>query len=475
MSAFYRQRVLAAIALLSLGACSGSPEILLISDRPWVAAGGFDFVRITATAMMGDDPVGAGTKVSFSTTAGSFDQNSELTDTEIATNAAGEALVKLYSSKGTGEATVTASFYDDASGLEATTSLSIRFDPPLAVDGSFRITCDAVNIGALREPVPDIKVTCQISAQSRRGATIPSTALSPEFYTEAGTMTPKTDTYSGEKVFIYSPKGGASTPRDVGPNKMLNEPSYPDGNGRERNPRDGLATIIAVIRGEEAFTDANGNNRHDPGEPFIDAAEPFVDVDDDDQWDPDEKYVDNNNNGKWDLANGKWDNNAKIMAIYKILWTGKLDNAEMTSRIGRLSSVVPDGGKLELAAFVLDANMNPVAAFQKNQDYIEWSLSSGSSDASSNDPTSPPMSNALGFSFDKAALTERKRWMIVSNSFTPAPYKFTVEDGYPGDRSPPSSFTLSAQVYITPGPAGEDYFLPQVTEKIGDQVQGMCD
>ncbi|MCA9670023.1 MAG: hypothetical protein KC503_30720 [Myxococcales bacterium] len=468
----------AALALAVLPAC-GDTSISIGADKTNITAGGIDFATITARAVLSGDPVPQGTTINFTTTEGSFAANESLTSTSAAADGSGTAKVRLYSSDKQVTATVTADFYDTTSGLSASASVSITFGPPtgnqLPVDGTFRMTCDAVNIGALREPVPDINVTCELNAQTRNGTSIPAVALNPEFRTEAGQITPSSDTSSGKLVFIYSPKGGSSAPDDVDPDNSVGEPSYADSNGRTRNPRDGLVTIIAVVDGEEAFSDTNGNGKYDVGEPFEDAAEPFVDANDNDQWDVGEPFIDANGDGKWDPANGQWDARTKIMAVYKILWTGPLHSSAQTSRIDRLSSSIPDGGKLELKAYALDINMNPVAAFQTNQDYLEWTLTSGG-DALSNDPTSPPATNALGFSFDKSASNERKRWLIVSNTFKPTPFTFTVEDGFPGDGQPaPTSFTVSLSMYASPGPGGDGYFLPQVTESFDDRVQGTCD
>src|SRR5205085_9714756 len=40
------------------------------------------------------------------------------------------------------------------------------------------------------------------------------------------------------------------------------------------NPRDQLVTIIAMVRGEEAFVDANLNGQYDSGELFVDEGDP---------------------------------------------------------------------------------------------------------------------------------------------------------------------------------------------------------
>lgn len=469
---------LAAVALCALLTACGSNGIELSIDRSEISAGGIDAAKITAHVRQAGDPA-KNVKISFETTAGSFSDGSTLQQSkDVGTDAEGVATIKLYSAASPGSATVTATYYDDVSGITSTASIQVKFTQAAGdkrpVDGTFRLTCDAVNIGGLREPIPDVQVACRITAQTRGGQAIPSTALVPRFLTEAGSFTRGKDAYTGKQVYYYSPKGGASSPLDVSPESSLNEPSYRDANGRQRNPRDGLVTLIAIVDGEESFTDLDGNGKHDRAEPFVDSAEPFVDADDDDKWDRGEKYLDVNGNGRWDAANGHWDAKTKIMAIYKIVWSGKLDNSSKTSRIARSTSDIAAGGKLELKAYLLDANLNPIAAFQKNTDYLEWTLTSGG-DAVSNDETQVTLSNERGLSFDKSANTERKRWKILSNSFSPRVFRFTVQDGYPKDTSPATSFTVAAKAYVTPGPTSESGYATQLTETLTDKVQGTCE
>ena len=469
------------LAVCGLGACSGPTEIQLSADRTTISAGGIDHAVITAKVTLMGDPVAQGTTVTFATTGGSFSASAALTSDDKSADASGVAKIKLYSAKDQGDATVSVSFYDATTGLDASSSITITFGAAsgamMPVAGKFRMTCDAVNIGALRTPVPDIKVTCTLTATSRKGTTIPATALKPTFLSEAGSMTAKDDAYTGKRIYIHSPKGGASAPKDVDPAQNLGEPNYFDKNGKKRNPRDGLVTLVAVVDGEESFTDNNGNGKWDAGEPFVDVAEPFVDKDDDDKWSSDETYLDANGNGKWDKANAKWDAKTKVMAIYKILWTGALDNADKTSRLvtntGQTS--ISDGGKLEIIAYALDVNMNPVAAFGANSDQLEWTLNQGNSYAQRQGSDSPAMKNLYGFSFDTTSTTERKRWLIVSNSFAPPKYSTTVVDGYPGDTDAAATYSMSAKVFVTAGPKESGYFTAQVTEAITKKVEGTCD
>lgn len=470
---------LALVATVALGAC-GDTTLSLTADRTEISAGSNEFATLTAKVVRNGDP-GANLKVTFTTSAGSFEANSaagsEVQSKEGATDSSGVTTIKLYPPDAPGQATVTATYYDDDAGTTAESTLAINFTEAKGgnkpVDGTFRITCDAVNIGAFREPVPDIRVTCNVTAQSRTGDLIEAAAMGLDFRTEAGSISPADDG-NGKTIFIYSPQGGTSAPKDVPPDGSLGEPVRNDNNGLERNPRDGLVTIIAIVSGEEAFTDTNGNGKYDDGEPFVDAAEPFVDANDNDKWDSDEVFIDTNGNGLWDPGNGTWDGNTKIMAIYKILWTGALHSSPETSRISTLSPNIFDSGKAEMKAYLLDANMNPVAAFPDNSDQMQWTLAS-SGDAISNDLTYVSLSNAYGLSFDKAANSERKRWKILPNSFTPPTFSFTVEDGYPKDTEPATNYSVSVQASLTPGPSGDGSFLLQLPESITEKVEGTCD
>lgn len=89
------------------------------------------------------------------------------------------------------------------------------------------------------------------------------------------------------------------------------------------NPRDGWATILATVQGEEGFEDINGNGIYDAGEQFTDTGEPFIDKNDDGCWnsgttkncngvvsastEPFEEFVDVNGNGLYNEPNGVWD------------------------------------------------------------------------------------------------------------------------------------------------------------------------
>lgn len=110
-------------------------------------------------------------------------------------------------------------------------------------------------------------------------------------------------------------------------------------------PRDGLCSVIAVIDGEEEFTDSNGNGFYDVGEPFTDSNDDiFMDMNDDPVHDPgfEDLVVDKNGSGTFDGENGLWDSNKRISSKHHILYTG-----QPTVTIGQKSVPAgPDGNEI---------------------------------------------------------------------------------------------------------------------------------
>ncbi|MCA9601734.1 MAG: hypothetical protein KC417_06915 [Myxococcales bacterium] len=142
-----------------------------------------------------------------------------------------------------------------------------------------------------------------------------------------------------------------------------NEPRYADG-FTTHNPRDGLVSIVAYLRGEEFYDDSNSNGTRDEGERFYDMGEAFVDSNDNNVWDVGEIFIDDAPaNGVWDPPNGVWDANTTIWAETKIL---------VTSRAARVSfgpsesipsecdqgSALPKGQNAIFNAYFGDVNLN---------------------------------------------------------------------------------------------------------------------
>jgi hypothetical protein len=133
----------------------------------------------------------------------------------------------------------------------------------------------------------------------------------------------------------------------------------------QRNPRDGLVSIIAATTGEEEFTDQNANGLYDFGEPYIDLGEPFVDVNDNGVHEPDEQFLDANNNFSYDGPNGVWDSDTLIWTEARMLWTGHVATGECGamwnfSGFCPRSAYIIKGESAEFEWEVKDINLNPI-------------------------------------------------------------------------------------------------------------------
>ena len=236
--------------------------------------------------------------------------------------------------------------------------------------GRIALECEAHGVRAFdasRTLIPGVKLRCTAHAADRTGA--PVDGANVVFLTEAGRVTSSGVTAVGvvdgvletstplpkdtdPEVFSWTPvtdvlhTGELLVPTWMVPDRWsenppatsasgqlaftLREPRRPDpirfkpdGSGRYRNnPRDNLVTLIAVLDGEEGFTDSNGNGTFDVGESFIDLTEPFVDSNDNGTWDADEQFIDVNGNRQWDGRNGAWDAHTKLWVMERVLWTG---------------------------------------------------------------------------------------------------------------------------------------------------------
>ncbi|WP_432821920.1 hypothetical protein [Trichloromonas sp.] len=137
-------------------------------------------------------------------------------------------------------------------------------------------------------------------------------------------------------------------------------------------PRDGLCTIVAVVDGEEEFTDANANGRYDLGEAFDDTYDDIHLDKDDDREDiakgaeiPGNPYdntfedlvVDRNLNGLFNGMNGEWDSNKRISRQIKLLFTGRPGISVSTSNID-----IPNPGATTIFFSIHDSNYNPPIA-----------------------------------------------------------------------------------------------------------------
>ncbi len=256
-------------------------------------------------------------------------------------------------------------------------SIGIRGAKPS--NRGFSLQCTPVNVGAYVSPAPpaSFNITCNTKVVDRFNNPV-GTGTPVNFKVEAGTIpnsvttqayTPAgTNANEGTGAVVFSTVG-AFPPQDVAPFAAISqwphdrfaEPTTP-GTSPARNPRDGMVTVLAYVRGEEFFQDDNSNGTHDPNEMFIDQGEAFVDANDNNVWDQGEVFIDDAPaNNKWDAPNGVWDSATTIWTEAKILYTDV--------PVGALASISPatfsvaQNAFTDLEVFFPDRNMNvPQAA-----------------------------------------------------------------------------------------------------------------
>jgi len=275
------------------------------------------------------------------------------------TNAQGRVTANVSAGKVIGAFTVKATVIPGLVEVESPT-IGIRGAKP--ANKGFSLTCSPVNVGAYVSPTPPkaFDVNCNVKLVDRYNNPV-GTGTSVNFKAEAGSIPNSiatkayqatgSNTDEGEGTVVFSTVG-AFPPVDVDPlpadaaqvpTPREAEPTYPDG-VLTRNPRDGLVTIIAYVRGEEFFADDNNNGTRDPDEQFVDQGEPFVDSNDNGVRDPGEVYIDEAPaDGQWNPPNGVWDDETSIWVETHVLYTG----------IPAYPTIIPTGWSLHVGEVLL--------------------------------------------------------------------------------------------------------------------------
>ena len=437
-----------AIFLLS---CGSEKSISLSADPSIIPADGSSYTLLIASVKKGGDAIRDDEEVLFITTMGSFDQSYELKEISVPTKS-GKANTKLYASYEKGFADIKATYAVNENN-KISTSLKIRFgnsQPASAAD--FGFICNARNIGGLFTTLKyDVAVECNIEAYTINHEPIINPQIT--YMVEAGEMR-KTipEEYGSIVKHYYYPNN--KKPKDVEP--MVNEPFHLGNSGKTQNPRDGLSTVVASIRGFEAFDDSNGNNQYDEGlDFFYDLPEPFLDKDDNGKRDNDEQFIDSNNNGVYDEANSKWDSETMIWKSFKILLTGPIDEAHDTSRIvdeNENSEIkIANCGSKNLLIYVVDENLNPIAT---NNEYDMISIEVDGY-VKYNFETEIKLKNVIGMDFEinnpNPYLGDGK----VMNNFYGTIHTLKLEDS-DCDYEESTDFNITAEIYYTPAPPIDD-------------------
>jgi hypothetical protein len=300
-------------------------------------------------------------------------------DLSSQTNGSGEVATRVQSGPVVGVFSVQVSLRTAPSIRTVSPTIGVRGARPS--NQGFIFYCDRITLGAYISATPPRldTTTCRVRLNDRFNNPVGGTDV--HFMTEGGSI-PSVATTTPFDPDGASPDEGTATvtfstlgymPQDVDPfpaapsqypMPRLAEPSYAWG-GLTRNPRDGLVTVTAYVRGEEYFSDDNGNGRWDPGEMFIDQGEPFVDNNDNGVRDGLEQYQDLNGNGVWDGPNGRQDADTTIYAETRILYAG-LPYAYDSSNYAPFAAACPGGlaraTQVRKTLVVRDLNMNRLPA-----------------------------------------------------------------------------------------------------------------
>jgi hypothetical protein len=344
-------------SFLSLMACGSSSELTLDAP-PTAVADGITTVTIRATAKFRGAAVSDGTAVNFTTDAGTFTDAQAMTGE--ADTAAGVAQIQLLSPAKAAAAHLTASFAN-ANGETVTATATIAFGAaPPAYAGSIGWNCAAGAISARVSGISDASTDCTLSLKDPHGT--PQPAGDVQFFAEAGTLT-DAGVIGAARHATYDASVGDAPPVDVTPLHQEQDYTTPVA-GQVRNPRDMVASLLAVVVAEEAFVDTNGNGVYDQDEPFTDEPEPFIDVDDDQKFtaglDIFLPAFDVNGNGQWDSGNGQWDASTKVGRTAHVVWVG---DAQLTA----VNSPVSVGASPGSESFsLIDDYGNPPAGFGSN-------------------------------------------------------------------------------------------------------------
>lgn len=200
----------------------------------------------------------------------------------------------------------------------------ITFSPAQANSDTNGFVSTTVTSGTV---ATSVRVTAKLDSdptiQTQSDGLVISTGISDQnsFSLSASTLNPEGWDYDGEEVMltirasdhynnpvpdgsavVFTTEGGQIDSNCV----MLNGACDVTWTSQEPRPVDGRVTILATMTGEESFTDWDGDNRYDDGEPFEDLPEAWRDDDESGTYDPGEEIRDFNVNGSYTAADGKY-------------------------------------------------------------------------------------------------------------------------------------------------------------------------
>lgn len=366
---------------------SADPQIIVIKG-----SGGDEtsIVKFLVKDTNGDPVVGSETvsMVLSGPNGGEYIGSTAGTTTLDVGTVSGYATVVLHSGTIPGTVTITAT----VQGTSLSTSSGvIAIGGGVPSEGHFSLSTTKLNIEGVKYEGITADITARIADRYGNYNVLEGTSVS--FYSECGAIDRAVNLDSeGEGKVVFRTQ--QPLPEDVDTSMGSADTiayeqavidAYSDYLGvtitDDNNPRDGLCTIVAVVDGEEEFTDANADGLYNSGEAFDDTYDDIhLDMDDDSEsiaqgtevagvpYDSgfEDLIVDRNQNGLFDGLNGVWDSNKRISQTMKILYTG-VPGVSVGDGVGNsVSSVSVADGSSQVVYFSLhDGNYNPPIAGTK--------------------------------------------------------------------------------------------------------------
>ena len=223
----------------------------------------------------------------------------------------------------------------------------------------------------------DSQAYVYVYVADRNGEVTDLTGTHVTYYTETGAIEPYTSVVGIDGATYTYFRAQNAQPRDVEPvaweNALCNRIEstyginvYDAGTGTctAGHPRDGWATLVVAMTGEEQFDDLNGNGVYDSGEPFSDTPEVFVDFNDNGTYDdgtgadPAEFYVDADGDGSFDATDGTWNASKTIFSSVTFMITGTPYYVLPSPS----TFAIADGGSQTFTVLVSDYNFNYLVA-----------------------------------------------------------------------------------------------------------------
>jgi len=216
---------------------------------------------------------------------------------------------------------------------------------PVAVRGAkpsasgFYFRCGKTNLPVYTTTMEYETTTCTVRLSDRYGNRV-GIATPVSFAAEAGSISASvltkpfsfanpTDPEEGSLTVTFSSDmGNGFSPADTTPfpadATQFPKPRALEPSSGSFNPRDNLVTIIAMVRGEEAFVDANLDGQYNAGELFVDQGDPFIDSNDNNAYDSatEPRFCGGASCATYHVPNGVWDSDRTIWAPTWVAFTG---------------------------------------------------------------------------------------------------------------------------------------------------------